>query len=96
MAWTPEDRRRHAPALQEVVRQGMLVRLAAMIDTIHPPSSVGRQGFQVEPRRWKVEQTFGCLQRYPRSRPPGLQSRLTRAAPIRVERAFQGLGLALR
>ena len=24
----------------------------------------GRQGFQVEPRRWKVEQTFGCLQRY--------------------------------
>ena len=26
----------------------------------------GRQGFQVEPRRWKVEQTFGCLQRYRR------------------------------
>ena len=46
MAWTPEDRRRYAPAIQEVVRQGMLVRLAAMIDTIHPPSSVGR------PRVW--------------------------------------------
>ena len=28
----------------------------------------GRQGFQVEPRRWKVEQTFGCLQRYRRWR----------------------------
>ena len=28
----------------------------------------GRQGFQVEPRRWKVEQTFGCLQRYRRLR----------------------------
>jgi putative transposase len=28
----------------------------------------GRKGFQVEPRRWKVEQTFGCLQRYRRLR----------------------------
>jgi transposase len=27
-----------------------------------------RRGFQVEPRRWKVEQTFGCLQRYRRLR----------------------------
>ncbi len=28
----------------------------------------GRKGFRVEPRRWKVEQTFGCLQRYRRRR----------------------------
>ncbi len=28
----------------------------------------GRKGFQVEPRRWKVEQTFGCLQRFRRLR----------------------------
>ena len=28
----------------------------------------GRPGFVVEPRRWKVEQTFGCLQRYRRLR----------------------------
>ena len=28
----------------------------------------GRRGFQVEPRRWLVEQTFGCLQRYRRLR----------------------------
>jgi hypothetical protein len=28
----------------------------------------GRRGFQVEPRRWKAEQTFGCLQRYRRLR----------------------------
>ena len=28
----------------------------------------GRKGFHVEPRRWKVEQTFGCLQRYRRLR----------------------------
>ena len=30
---------------------------------------VGRKdesGFAVEPRRWKIEQTFGCLQRYRR------------------------------
>src|SRR4051812_49959479 len=46
MAWTTEDRRRYAPAVQEMVRQGMLVRLAATIDAIHPPSAVGR------PRGW--------------------------------------------
>jgi putative transposase len=28
----------------------------------------GRKGFRVEPRRWKVEQTFGRLQRYRRLR----------------------------
>ena len=28
----------------------------------------GRKGFQVEPRRWKVEQAFGCLQRCRRLR----------------------------
>ena len=27
MAWTAEDRRRYAPAIQEMVRQGMMVRL---------------------------------------------------------------------
>ena len=37
MAWTAEDRRRYAPAIQDMVRQGMLVRLAATIDAIHPP-----------------------------------------------------------
>ena len=46
MAWTTEDRRRYAPAIQEMVRQGMLVRLATTIDAIHPPSAVGR------PRVW--------------------------------------------
>jgi transposase len=46
MAWTTEDRRRYAPAIQEAVRQGMLARLAATIDAIDPPSPVGR------PRLW--------------------------------------------
>src|SRR3954452_19394456 len=30
--------------------------------------TVGRRGFVVEPRLWKGEQTFGCLQRYRRLR----------------------------
>jgi putative transposase len=46
MAWTTEDRRRYAPAMQEMVRRGMLVRVAATIDAIDPPASVGR------PRIW--------------------------------------------
>ena len=48
MAWTAEDRRRYAPAIQDMVRQGMLVRLATTIDAIHPPSRVGR------PRVWST------------------------------------------
>ena len=48
MAWTAEDRRRYAPVVPEVVRQGMLVRLAATIDRIDPPSRVGR------PRLWST------------------------------------------
>ena len=46
MAWTTEDRRRYALAIQEMVRQGMLVRLAATINAIGPPSRIGR------PRVW--------------------------------------------
>ena len=46
MAWTAEDRRKYAPAIQEMVRQGMLVRLAATLDRIDPPAKVGR------PRLW--------------------------------------------
>jgi putative transposase len=43
MAWTAEDRRKYAPAIQEVVRQGMLVRLARTMDTIDPQPKPGRQ-----------------------------------------------------
>ena len=41
MAWTVKDRRKYAPAIQEVLRRGMLVRLARAIDTIDPPAKVG-------------------------------------------------------
>jgi transposase len=48
MAWTAADRRKYAPVVQEIVRQGMLVRLAATIDLIDPPAKVGR------PRLWST------------------------------------------
>src|SRR5437763_1705763 len=55
MAWTAEDRRKYAPAIQEVLRQGMLVRLAATIDTIDPPAETGR------PRDWSTVTMLGAL-----------------------------------
>ena len=55
MAWTAEDRRKYAPAIREVLRQGMLVRLAATIDTIDRPPKVGR------PRDWSTVTMLGAL-----------------------------------
>src|SRR6478672_5797474 len=55
MAWTAEDRRKYAPAIQEALRQGMLVRLAATIDTIDPPAKTGR------PRDWSTVTMLGAL-----------------------------------
>jgi putative transposase len=55
MAWTAEDRRKYAPAIQEVLRRGMLVRLAATIDTIDPPAKTGR------PRDWSAVTMLGAL-----------------------------------
>src|SRR5688572_7054881 len=43
MAWPGEDRRTCAPAVQEIVRQGMMARLARMMDAIDPQPGVGRQ-----------------------------------------------------
>src|SRR3954471_23758281 len=42
MSWTPEQRRRHAPAIGEAVRANATVRLAATIDAIGPPARTGR------------------------------------------------------
>src|SRR5215216_2594094 len=55
MAWTVEDRRKYAPAIQEVLRRDMLVRLATAIDTIDPPAKVGR------PRDWSTLTMLGAL-----------------------------------
>ena len=43
MAWTAEDRRRYAPAIQEMVRSGMIARLARTMDAIDPQPRVGRR-----------------------------------------------------
>lgn len=43
MAWTAEDRRKYAPAIQEMVRAGMIVRLARTMDVIDPQPKVGRK-----------------------------------------------------
>ena len=48
MPWTPEHRRRYAPAITEVVRANAIVRLAATVDAIDPPARTGR------PRRWST------------------------------------------
>jgi len=43
MAWTAGDRRRYAPAIQDMVRSGMLARLARTMDAIDPQPRVGRR-----------------------------------------------------
>src|SRR3954447_3345745 len=43
MAWTAEDRRKYAPAIQEVLRLGMIVRLGRTMDAIDPQPRVGRE-----------------------------------------------------
>src|SRR5215211_3302101 len=48
MAWTAEDRRKYAPAIQEVLRQGMIVRLVRTMDALDPQPKVGR------PRVWST------------------------------------------
>ena len=48
MSWTPEQRRRYTPAVNETVRANATVRLAATIDVIDPPARTGR------PRLWST------------------------------------------
>ena len=43
MAWTAEDRRKDAPAIQEVLRQGMIVQLVRTMDALDPQPKVGRE-----------------------------------------------------
>ncbi len=43
MTWTAEDRRRYAPALQDIVRGGMVARLAGTIEMLDPQPRIGRQ-----------------------------------------------------
>ena len=54
MAWTAEDRRKYAPAIQEVLRRGMLVRLAATVDTLDPPPEAQVTRRVVPQRAWPL------------------------------------------
>ena len=49
MAWTPEQRRRYAPAIEHAVRSNAIARLAAAIDMIDPPNGPAGRG---SGRRW--------------------------------------------
>ena len=71
MAWTTEDRRKYAPAIQEMVRQGMLVRLARTMDTIDPQPKVGRDGLVNVDDAPGVRRGDGCTwRRLPEKFPP--------------------------
>jgi hypothetical protein len=48
MAWTPEHRRRYAPALNDMVRTNAAARPATTIAAIDPPPPTGR------PRLWST------------------------------------------
>ncbi len=62
MSWTPEQRRRYAPAINEAVRANATVRLAATIDAIDPPARTGR------PRLWSTLIMLHALLSLPRCR----------------------------
>jgi transposase len=74
MAWTAEDRRKYAPAIQEVVRQGMLVRLARTMDTIDPQPKPGRQRVWstviMLQALWHLARDGCAWRRLPRTLPP--------------------------
>ena len=55
MSWTPEQRRRYAPAISEAVRATATVRLATTIDAIDPPARTGR------PRLWSTPAMLHAL-----------------------------------
>src|SRR5690349_18513343 len=74
MAWTAEERRKYASAIQEMVRQDMLVRLARTMDAIDPQPKVGRE--RVRPRLLMLQASWhlardGCAwRRLPAVFPP--------------------------
>lgn len=107
--WTAEDRRRHAPAIQarrrrrRGLRQGMIVRLAATIDAIDPPSRVGRP--RVRPTLimlqalWPLARDDRAWRRLPLGSPPhrtvGSRLRGWQARAV-LDRALAGLAARRR
>ena len=103
MAWTAEDRRTYAPALQDMVRAGMLVRLARTMDALDPPPKVGRQrvwsSLIMLQALWHLARDGCTWRRLPRAFPPHttVWSRLQRWRRLAVlERALAVIVACLR
>src|SRR3954469_2470115 len=85
MAWTAEDRRKDAPAIQEVLRQGMIVRLVRTMDALDPQPKVGRERVWstliMLQALWHLVRD-GCAWRRAAGRVPTLHHRLEPAPPL--------------
>src|SRR4051794_36957012 len=95
MAWTAEDRRKYVPVIQEVLRQGMIVRLVRTMDALDAAQGRPRAGV-VDP-----EHAPGLVAPGPRrlrltaaaGRVPALHHRVGPAPPLaRAGRARPRLG----
>ena len=87
MAWTAEDRRKYAPAIQEVLRQGMIVRLVRTMDALDPQPKVGRERVWstliMLQALWHLARDGGaCRPCCRRSRPSGRLNRWRRLAVL--------------
>jgi transposase len=103
MAWTAEDRRTYAPAMQEMVRRGMIVRLAQTMDALDPQPKVGRQrvwsALIMLQALWHLARDGCTWRRLPPTFPPPttVWSRLQRWRRLAVlDRALAVLGGARR
>ena len=103
MAWTAENRRRHAPAIREMVRRGMTVRLARTMDAIDPQPRVGRERVRstliMLRASWHLARDGRAWRRLPAAFPPftTVWSRLRRWRELAVlDRALAILVACLR
>src|SRR6059058_4990789 len=103
MAWTAEDRRKYAPAIQEVLRQGMIVRLVRTMDALDPQPKVGRERVWstliMLQALWHLARDGCTWRRLPALFPPftTVRSRLRRwREPAALDRALASLVACLR
>ncbi len=103
MAWAAEDRRRYAPAMHEMVRAGMIVRLARTMDAIDPQPRVGRKRLRstliMLQALWHLARDGCTWRRLPATFPPHttVWSRLHRWRELTVlDRALAVLVACLR
>jgi transposase len=74
MTWMTEDRRRYAPAIHEIARQGMMVRLGQTVEAIDPQPGIGRQrlwsSLSMLPTLWHLARDGCAWRRLPCCFPP--------------------------